>query len=66
LTFCPGVFKIQDKDLRRLRMGGELEATHLMDFLDSLATLYGIQHTLTVGPDGQTVVTLSRPRHTGK
>jgi transmembrane sensor len=59
-------FNIQDKDLRRLRMGGELEATHLMDFLDSLARLYGIQHTLTMGPDGQTVVTLSRPRHTSK
>jgi transmembrane sensor len=53
-------FNFQDKKLRQLRVGGELEATHLMDFLDSLAKVYGIQHTLTRGANGQTVVNLSR------
>jgi transmembrane sensor len=53
-------FHFQDKKLRQLRVGGELEATHLMDFLDSLTKVYGIQHTLSRGPDGQTVVNLSR------
>ena len=53
-------FNFQDKKLRQLRVGGELEATHLMDFLDSLTKIYGIEHTLTRGSNGQTVVNLWR------
>jgi len=56
-------FNFQDKKLGQLRVGGELEAANLMDFLDSLTKVYGIEHTLTRGSNGQTVVNLWRKQH---
>ncbi len=53
-------FHFQDESLRELRMGGELETTNLMDFLDTLKALHGIRYTLTRDPDGHMTVNLSR------
>ena len=56
-------FNIQDKALRAFKVGGLLESTNLMDFLDALEFRYHIHHTLKSGADGKTVVTLSRQRN---
>jgi ferric-dicitrate binding protein FerR (iron transport regulator) len=53
-------FRFQDETLRAFRVGGELESTHLMDFLDALERLDHIHHTAKMGADGNTVITLSR------
>jgi ferric-dicitrate binding protein FerR (iron transport regulator) len=55
-----GRFRFEDNSLRRLRTGGEFQATNLRDFLDSLLPTYGIRYTLTQGADGQMTVNLSR------
>jgi len=58
-------FRYQDPSLRSIRMGGELGATNLMDFLDSLEHVFNIHHIVTKGSDGKTLVTFSGPRNIG-
>jgi ferric-dicitrate binding protein FerR (iron transport regulator) len=54
-------FNISDPELAQLRnFKGDVDATDLMGFLKALGTVYGIQNTLSRGPDGETVVNLSR------
>jgi ferric-dicitrate binding protein FerR (iron transport regulator) len=55
-------FVLQDKEMRRMRLGGRLESTHMGDFLVWLEREHGIRHSITGGPNGTTVITLSRPR----
>jgi ferric-dicitrate binding protein FerR (iron transport regulator) len=58
-------FSFQDKEMRQLRVGGLVQTTQLSDFLDLLSSVYGIHHTLTAGPDGKTVVSLTWQRNVG-
>jgi ferric-dicitrate binding protein FerR (iron transport regulator) len=58
-------FNIPDREIRQLQFGGRIESGHFEDFLESLAKLHGIQHKITRGPHGETVVTLSR-NHSGR
>jgi ferric-dicitrate binding protein FerR (iron transport regulator) len=56
-------FKFQDEALRAFRgVGGEIQSTHLIDFLDGLERICHIHYTVTKGADGNTVITLSRRR----
>jgi transmembrane sensor len=58
-------FSFQDREMRQLHVGGLIQTTQLSDFLDSLSSVYGIHHTLTPGPDGKTVVSLTWQRNDG-
>jgi transmembrane sensor len=58
-------FSFQDREMRQLHMGGMIETTHLPDFLDYLSSVHGIHHTMTPGPDGKTVVSLTWQRNDG-
>lgn len=53
-------FKFQDEALRAIHIGGDLQATHLSDFLAVLEAAYHLHHAETTDADGNTVITLSR------
>jgi transmembrane sensor len=53
-------FNIPDRALREFKIGGELDTTNLMDFLQTLEYSYHIHHLMTKGADGKMTVTLSR------
>jgi len=56
-------FAYQDKEMRRMRVGGLVGSTHLDDFLVWLEVKHGIQHKQTSGVHGEAVITLSRKRN---
>jgi transmembrane sensor len=53
---------IPDKALRSHKIGGEIRATSLMDFLDYLHAVHGVNYVLTTDAEGKMTVTLSRRR----
>lgn len=53
-------FKFQDPQLRRIVVGGDMEATNLMDFLDAVDHEFAIRHRLKKRADGKIAVMLSR------
>jgi transmembrane sensor len=53
-------FTFQDKSLRELRLGGDMEATRLSDLLEYLKVQHGVRYTFSRDSDGQIVVHLSR------
>jgi ferric-dicitrate binding protein FerR (iron transport regulator) len=55
-------FRFQDRQMRRMLLGGRLESTHMGDFLVWLEREHGIRHTVAGGSNGKTVITLSRWR----
>ena len=55
-------FNIPERSLRDFRVGGELDATSLKDFLDTLEFLHHIHHSVATTADGKVSITLSRQR----
>jgi transmembrane sensor len=53
---------IPDKELRNHKVGGEIRATSLMDFLEYLHATHGVNYIITRDAEGKMTVTLSRQR----
>ena len=57
-----GRFKYADDSLARIRLGGDMEIVNLNDFLGAIEHTFNIHHSTDLDADGNTIITLSRPR----
>jgi len=53
---------IPDKALRSLKVGGNIKATSVRDFLDYLHAVHGLTYSITRDAEGKMTVILSRPQ----
>lgn len=53
-------FKLEDRKLRELRVGGNVQFANLKDFLAALKVEFHVESKIDTDSDGMTVVTLSR------